>query len=137
MRTSISALLFTLIIACISCSSPGKTDGYPMDKKYWTPDDYKNVNLTLFNHSNAQEELPNLTDPELAPVYNKIVDTSNITVVADDPQVGTVNKEQFTSDMFDQYKELDRYYSVMDRDDNYKYPVELVGVEKFGLCLNI
>jgi hypothetical protein len=132
---TLTFLLATLLLLN-ACSSNKESSYYAMEKKYWDVQDYK-LAITQLNLNNSnQEELPNL-DNASTTIFNKIVDTSNISVVAADEQVGIAHRADFTSDLFDQYKNLVSAYAITDRTDKYKYPKELAEVLKFGLCLQL
>jgi hypothetical protein len=128
----IASLLF---FTC--CNSSEGSPDFPMDKKYWTADDYHTVNGTLFTLNYDKSELPNLDDPQTAAVFNKLVDTANISVVANDDQLGITYRGEFLKSMFQEYKDLVPKYSSLDKQDHYEYPREYVGILKFGLYLQV
>jgi hypothetical protein len=135
MRVLSSITVLLLILS--SCSSNKESSYYAMDKKYWDVQDYK-LAVSQVNINNLdQKELPNLDNPATAPIFNKMVDTSNISVVAADPQLGIKHRSDFTTELFDQYRSLVQDYAVADRTDKYKYPKEYAAVLKFGLCLQL
>jgi len=119
-----------------SCGS-SESSLFPIQKKYWTPEDYTNANAELTSLKYNNKELPNFDDPKTAPIFQKIVDTNNFSVVANDDQLGLEYRKDFTSNMFDEYRHLEGQYTETDRSDKYKYPLELVEIEKFGLALQI
>lgn len=123
-------------IACFLFASCGdKSSGnFPMEKKYWTPDDYETVNEELSALKYNNKELPNLLNPRSSAIFQKIVDTVNFSVVADDDQLGLQHRKEFLNNFFDQYKRLVDAYSGTDRTDKYQYPLELVEIGKFGLA---
>jgi len=108
-----------------------------MNKRYWTPDDYHAINTELISLKETEKELPNLDNPKTAPIFNKIVDTTNFSVVASDDQLGLKHRSEFMSDLFKEYRELASAYSIIDRKDKYQYPVEFVQILKFGLPLQV
>src|SRR5436190_11995290 len=105
-----------------------------MEKKYWTPDDYQTANEELSELKYHNKELPNLDNPKTVAIFQKITDTSNFSVVANDNQLGIQHRKEFLSNLFDQYKRLVDAYSETDRSDKYKYPLELIEIEKFDLA---
>jgi hypothetical protein len=136
MHKTYPAVLFSfLLILLCSCKGHKNSGAFPMKKKYWSPEDYHKVNNELTSLKYNEEELPRLDDPETEPVFKKIADTTNFSIVANDENLGIKHRSQFTSKMFDQYKELLSMYSDIDRQDKYEYPVEFVELLKFGLSL--
>jgi len=130
-------LFFALITLLINCGDDGSSDAFPLERKYWTPEDYRDVNSELSSLKFNEKELPNLDNPKTSPIFKKIVDTTNFSIVASDDQLGIKHRSEFTSDMFDQYKDLVSAYSGIDRKDKYQYPVEFVEILKFGLALQV
>jgi hypothetical protein len=108
-----------------------------MEKKYWTTEDYHAANNKLVAAKYNNKELPSLDNPKTAPIFNKLVDTSNISVVMTDPQLGITHRSKFASDMFSEYKTLNESYSLIDRTDKYQYPVEFAEIIKFGLFFQL
>jgi hypothetical protein len=127
-----AVLLFVLPIFIFSCGGD-ENGSYPVEKKYWTADDYNTVNGNLVAAKFNNKELPNLDNPKTAAIFNKIVDTNNISVVMNDNQLGITHRSKFASDMFKEYKDLTSNYSGIDRTDKYQYPVEFAEIIKFGL----
>jgi len=121
----------------ISCGGDKTSSAFPMKKKYWTPEDYKTVNDELTNLKYNNKELPNLDNPRTSPVFQKIVDTTNFSIVANDDQLGLQHRKEFLSDLFDQYRQLIEAYSGTERSDKYQYPLELIEIEKFGLAFQV
>ena len=136
-KAILNYIFASLILISFSCNDSNEAKPFPMEKKYWTVDDYHVANYEIMGLVNNQSELPNLDNPKTASIFEKLVDTSNFTVVTNDTTLGLTNREKTATDMFDQYKDLSRSYSTIDRQDKYKYPVEFVKVLKFGLTLQI
>lgn len=134
-KLRILSFLFFLLVA-FSCGN-SDSGSFQLKKKYWTPDDYITVNEELSSLKYNNKELPNLDDPKTAPIFQKIVDTNNFSIVVTDNQLGLEHRKEFISKMFDQYRQLADHYTETDRSDKYKYPLELVEIEKFGLALQI
>jgi hypothetical protein len=135
MKKTNSILLILILILLVRCG--GDDSSFPMSKKYWTPTDYHDVNSELTDLKYNNKELPNLDNPKTAPVFNKIVDTMNFSIVANDDQLGIKHRSEFLSNMFKEYRELVSDYSITDRKDKYQYPVEFVEILKFGLALQV
>lgn len=131
------SLLFFLPVLFVSCGGDNSSNGFPMEKKYWTPEDYATVNDQLTPLKYGGKELPNLDNPKTAAIFQKMVDTTNFSIIANDNQLGIEHRKQSMSQFFDQYKELVGAYTGTDRSDKYQYPLELVEIEKFGLALQV
>lgn len=131
--------LLTLLSAYLVFTGCGdkSSSNFPMEKKYWTPDDYETVNEELTALKYNDKELPNLENPKTAAIFQKIADTTNFSIVANDNQLGLQHRKEFLSKLFDQYRRLVDAYSGTDRTDKYQYPFELVEIEKFGLAFQI
>src|SRR5882757_8488316 len=136
-KLALNCLLLIIVLFCFSCGGSDENAGFPMDKKYWAAEDYHKANDQLLILNGNNSELPNLDNPKTASVFNKLVDTNNISVVANDNQLGLTNRTDFAKDIFSEYKDLARKYTGIDRQDKYKYPVELVRILKFGLALQV
>lgn len=130
-------LLMSLFSGLISCGSSDEYSAFPMEKKYWAPEDYRNANNALATLNYNKSELPNLDNPKTAPIFIKLVDTSNISVVANDNQLGITHRGEFLKKMFEEYKDLAAKYTSLDQKDKYQYPSELVSILKFGLYLQV
>jgi hypothetical protein len=65
------------------------------------------------------------------------VDPQNYLVVVNDTELGLNYKNDVVDEFFQQYKDLNDFYSGMDVQDKYVYAEELVAIEKFGLGLQI
>ena len=135
MKKISSPILWCVLLALLTACGDGSS--FPMKKKYWTPDDYRDVNSELTSLKFNEKELPNLDNPKTAPIFKKITDTTNFSIVANDDQLGIKHRSEFTSDMFTEYKDLFSAYSIIDRKDKYQYPVEFVEILKFGLVLQL
>ena len=125
-------LLLPLIISC-----GGNNSAFPVEKRYWSSDDYLIVNQELTSLKYNDKELPNLDNPETAPVFKKIIDTANFSVVINDNQLGIKHRSEFSTRLFEQYKDMVSAYSGIDRTDKYQYPLEYVEIFKFGLPLQL
>jgi hypothetical protein len=99
-----ATLLFVSANFLFSCGG-SENGSYPVDKKYWTPDDYNTVNGNLVAAKYNNKELPNLDNPKTAAIFTKIVDTNNISVVMNDSQLGLTHRSKFAADMFKEYKD--------------------------------
>jgi hypothetical protein len=123
-------ILFLFPLA--SCS-----DKFPVDKRYWTPEDYRAVLFEIEYETTIDEQYPRLSDPETAEVIKKLVDAENYKVMLDDPELGLNFKNEIAQEFFDHYRNMSKLYHVTDRQDKYVYPEEVAEIEKFGLGLQI
>jgi hypothetical protein len=108
-----------------------------MERPYWDPEDYNKVMFEIRASQVHGNKHPMLSDPETAPVFYKLVDRDNITVVGDDSALGVKFKSDYMSEMFVKYRELATLYLGMDREDHYVYDNELVEILKFGMFLQV
>lgn len=129
---------FLFVICCVvvilGCSSKQR---FPVDKRFWTPEDYQTVIFEIQYQTPKDELYPKFSDPENAVVIQKLVDAQNYLVVADDKELGLNYKNEVTKEFFHKYRDLYDTYKGMDVQDKYIYPEELIAVEKFGLGLQI
>jgi hypothetical protein len=136
MKKILPNFLIASFVLFTSCGDK-TSNAFPMEKKYWTPDDYEiaNEELTALKYNN--KELPNLDNPNTSAIFKKITDTSNFSIVANDNQLGLQHRKEFLSKLFEQYKQLVDAYSGTDRSDKYQYSLELIEIEKFGLAFQV
>jgi hypothetical protein len=137
MKKAKCTVLFSALLILLAGCGGDNSSSFPMGKKYWTPEDYHDVNSELTNLKFNEKELPNLDNPKTATVFKKIADTIHFAIVANDDQLGIKHRSEFMSDMFNQYRELVSSYSIIDRKDKYQYPVEFIQILKFGLALQV
>lgn len=133
MRRFVFVALFAF--SFFGCSS--RMDNFPMEKRFWTPDDYDQVITEIRYRTPDGDKFPMLADPELGSVFRKLIDKENISVVVEDQALGLKHRAKFSSAMFDKVRDLVQTYSVMDREDKFIYDVELVEVLKFNLFLQL
>lgn len=120
--------LCTFMMACES--------RYPMDKPFWTTEDYRTVWLALENTPD-DEQLPRLSDPETAPVFQKIVDPRNYEAVLEDTELGLTYRSKMSGEFFDRFKYILELYSAMDVQDQYIYPEEFATFKNFFLGFQV
>lgn len=126
----ISALL--LIYSCSSIE-----DKYPIEKRYWDNEDYKDVVRTLRFGIEPDEKIPSLTTPDKRVVFEKLVDEQNYKVVLDDKELGTKYRSEIASEFFKRWKDMNQIYRATNRKDQYIYDRELIKVWHFGLGLQL
>src|SRR5690606_27389081 len=129
--------LIQLTLCLVILSSCGQQSRFPLDKRYWDVNDYDQVIFEIEFKTPEGEAYPSLSDPELSPVFNKLVDKENVSVVVTDEALGLRHRSQFAEEMFEQCRDLTKIYSVMDREDKFVYDREFVETLKFMLFVEI
>jgi len=137
MKKYLSAVLLFIAAGCLFSCGGSDTAKYPVEKKYWTPEDYNTANDNIVAAKYNNRELPNLDNPKTADIFLKLVDTNNTSVVMNDDQLGITHRAKFGNDMFTEYKNLYENYSIIDRTDKYQYSAEFAEILKFGLHLQL
>ena len=135
MRLS-NLLLFITSIVAFACST-GKYSDLPLEKRYWTPDDYEDVVLELLFPTNKDEKLPTLDDPETRIIVEKLIDEENFKVILDDEELGVKYRNEIGEDYFREWRKMNDIYTQLDRQDKFIYPLEYVECFKFGLGLQL
>jgi hypothetical protein len=129
MQSLISIFLCTAFFACES--------RFPVEKRFWTPDDYYQVWHELNYNTPEGEEYPRFSNPETAEVFRKIVDRQNYEVILEDSQLGLNFRNEVSQKFFDHIKDIGDLYGGMDRQDKYVYPEELAAIRNFFLGFQI
>jgi hypothetical protein len=132
MRKKYFIMLSTLILL-ISCNN--KEEKFPIEKRYWTVDDYENVVRELRYATKPDESLPRFNDPETKIVIEKLTDEENFRVVLNDKELGLTHKSETAQKFFDVWRSLNETYSLLDKKDMYVYEKESLEIWKFGLEL--
>lgn len=130
--------LIFVITSCFlfSCGN-GIDSRFPMDKRFWEPEDYKNVYRKIRYNNPEGERYPELKNGETAPAFKKIVDRQNFKVVLEDTELGLSHRNSLATDFFNATKDFSKIYSATDRQDRFVYGMELVEFYKFFLDLQI
>jgi hypothetical protein len=126
-------LMVTLLAVQLSNCTSKLSENYHMDKKYWDVSDYGDAIRQLKYNTPKEEGLPRLSDPVTAPVFNKLVDKQNVSVVLSDDKLGLKHRNEIAQKFFKSANEIENIYRVTDIQDKYVYPVELVRAIEFGL----
>lgn len=135
MKKSNSILVLLLAVLFISCDK--KNESFPLDKKYWDLEDYKEAVLELRFGIKEDEKLPSFSDPETKPIVDKLTDQQNFEVILDDQALGLKHKNEMAQQFFDVWKDMTTIYNITDRTDKYVYEQEMLAVHKFGLGLQL
>jgi len=136
------SLIISLTLLNFSCNNESKPEEqqlsttFPMQKQYWDVADYDAI-LSELSVYQEGKKLPNLSDPNTAPAFSKLIDVNNVAVVVEDTTLGTIHRSNFASEMFDNYKDLYDDYSKLDREDKYIYPSEIAEIVLFGVYTQI
>lgn len=125
-------LFFFLIFSCNSIE-----DKYPINKRYWTNEDYETVVRELRFGIEPDEKIPSLSTPDTRVVFEKLVDEQNYKVVLDDDKLGTKYRSEIATEFFNRWKDMNQIYRGTDRQDHYIYDRELIKVWHFGLGLQL
>jgi hypothetical protein len=126
-------LALVLGILMASCeSSPDYTALYRMEKPYWDADDYSNA-IYKINATADGSKKPCYSDPATAPVFMRLANIENVSVIVEDEALGIKHRSEFAEAMFHHGGDMVDEYSTMNREDKFEYPMELVEVMKFHL----
>jgi len=134
---SIIPVSLTLMVLLLSgCGSEDLSDKFRLNKKYWDLADYDSA-IRNIRYGNKNEKKPCYAVAEKAPIFRKLVDKNNLSVIIEDDQLGINHRAEFTSRMFKHCQAMEEIYGDVDREDRFIYPVEFVDVLKFGLYLQL
>lgn len=126
-------LILFILFSIVSCEK--KNDKFPIAKRFWTIDDYKNVVTELRFGYKPDEKLPTLDDSESKLIVEKLIDIQNFKVILDDKELGTKYKNEVAEAFFTAWKDMIEIYNIQDKKDMYVYEVEYLETFKFGLEL--
>ena len=121
------------VMGLIASCGPKLPDNYHMDKKYWNVDDYNDALHYMKYTLKNEEGYPRLSDPLTAPVFNKLVDTQNVSVILEDESLGLKYRDKVAGGFWNVSKDILKLYQKTDIQDKYVYPVELVRSIEFFL----
>ncbi len=134
----ITSKYFLLVIICLTLTNC-KTEEheFPVEKRYWTTEDYDNVIRELRFGYEPDETLPTFDSPSHRIIVEKLTDHQNYKVVLDDNELGMKHRNDVATTFFNKYKDMSRIYTARDRKDKYLYDMEMLAVEQFGLGLQL
>lgn len=124
-------LLFFIMIAILAGCKSGLPDRYHMDRRYWTPDDYREALNQIEFYTPDNEGNPRLSDPETSAVFDKLANKENVSVILEDTTLGLEHRYDVAKKFFDVARDLWRDYEKLDIQDKYVYPVEFARVSDF------
>mgnify|MGYP003683249515 CR=1 FL=1 len=133
--TKIKILL--VIITGIMLTNCGNEERFPLNKRYWTVDDYTSVISELRYGYKDDDKLPTLNNPETRRIVEKFTDEQNFLVVLEDEELGLKYKNQVAEDFFMKWKLMIDIYNQLDRKDKYVYELEMLATYHFGLSLQL
>ncbi|SMD35069.1 hypothetical protein SAMN04488029_2323 [Reichenbachiella faecimaris] len=128
--------LFILFSFMLSCGN-GVESRFPMEKRFWNPEDYKEVYREIRFNTPEGERYPELKNPDTAPVFKKLIDRQNYMAVLNDEQLGLSHRNEIASNFFDEFRSYSDVYYSTNRQDKFVYGMELVELYKFGLDLQV
>ncbi|UII26140.1 hypothetical protein LVD15_23010 [Fulvivirga maritima] len=131
----IKYLLFISI--CFALTNCSEKHDYPLDKRYWTLEDYNKVVLDLNYGYEEDEKLPTLDDPDTRIIVEKLTDEGNFKVILDDEELGLKHRNEVGEKFFNQWRDMADIYDQLDRKDHYMYEEEMLAVYQFGLGLQL
>lgn len=128
---------FAFVIAAgllfASCESGPDTNAlYRMEKQYWDADDYNNA-IYRINSTQAGQKKPCYAVPETAPIFAKLANKENVAVIVGDEALGVKHRADFAEAMFNHSRNMIEEYNVLDREDKFEYPQEMVDMLTFHL----
>ena len=129
-------LLLALSISLTNCEDNNKKE-FPINKRYWTVDDYDDVTRTLRFGYEPDEELPSFDNPETRIIVEKFTDPQNYLVILDDKDLGVEHRNKIAQKFFNKWQDMINVYNVRDKKDNFIYEKEMLKVYHFGLGLQI
>jgi hypothetical protein len=126
------AVMLVALALCFSCKSK-LPENYHMDRRYWNLSDYDEaINYIKYSIPEGQG-YPRLTDPLTAPVFIKLVDKQNVSVILEDNSLGLKHKRAAAEGFFKYSEDMMEIYRKFDKQDKFIYPIELVKATEFGL----
>lgn len=128
-------VLLSIVLICatlFSCESR-----FPVDKRFWTPDDYRKVWYEINYKTPKGEEYPRFSNPETAAVVRKIVDRENYSTILEDPELGLNYKSKVSQEFFERIRDIAEIYGVMDVQDKFVYAEELAEIRSFFMGFQI
>jgi hypothetical protein len=131
-----ACILATLLSILSGCSSDPLAE-FHMEKRFWTPEDYSAAMSLIQFHTTPGQKMAGYSSPDRKAVFAKLMDVNNFKVVLDDTVLGLKHRGEFSVQMFQSYKDMHTMYSVLDNQDKYIYPQELVDITDFGMQLQI
>jgi hypothetical protein len=126
------------LITVMSCAMLFACESrFPVEKRFWTPDDYEEVWNELNYNTPKGEEYPRFSNPETAEVVRKIVDPRNYEAILEDSELGLNYRSEVSQEFFEHIKYIMDLYGGMDVQDKFIYAEELAEMRTFFLGFQI
>jgi len=129
--------IFLCVVASIAFINCETKERFPLSKRYWDVEDYKEAANELRFGYKSDEKLPTFDNPETRLIVTKLTDKQNFMVVLNDPELGLSYKNEIATDFFESWRILVPVYNQLDRKDIYIYDKELLAVYQFGMALQL
>lgn len=126
---------FVMIAIVFTSCKKDNLENVTAEKSHWDAEDYEEAYREIRFNTPEGEKYPGLNYH--AEIFNKIIDTESLSAVLDDEKLGLSFRNEFAEKMFQTYKKFDEIYSVLDRQDKYIYPVELIKIKTWGLFVEM
>lgn len=133
--SKIRVLVLSFFMLFIACQS--KTSEYPIEKRYWTVEDYENVIRHIKYGLKPGQKPPTFSNPETKIIVEKLTDQNNYLVILDDDELGIKYRDKIAEDYFRVWKDMSTIYGGFDKKDKFLYEKEYLKVWHFGLELQI
>lgn len=139
MKNKITSLFAFLLITIllISCNEKSSHNYPPLDKRYWTIEDFENASREIQYNYSGEDELPNFKNSETKPILDKLLDTNNFKVVLEDNELGIKYRNEIATRFFEAWRNISNTYSSLDKKDKYIYEDEHIAVINYGLELQL
>jgi hypothetical protein len=110
---------------------------FPLDKRYWTIDDYDKAIFEIRYVYENDEKKPSFDDPKSRAIIQKLTDEQNFKIVLNDKELGLKYRNDLSMEFFNHWKDMNQIYQTLDRQDKYIYDKEMLAVWHFGLNLQL
>jgi hypothetical protein len=110
---------------------------FPVDKRFWDPNDYRKVWHELNYETPKGEEYPRFSNPETAEVVKKIIDRQNYEVILEDSELGLNYRSEVSQEFFERIRDIIELYGGMDIQDKFVYAEELAEMRNFFLGFQV
>lgn len=110
---------------------------FPVDKRYWDTNDYRDAILELRFGYEDDEKKPTFDNPEQRIIVEKLTDEQNFKIVLNDKELGLKHRNDVATEFFSHWKDMHQIYQATDRKDRYLYDIEMLAVWQYGLNLQL
>jgi len=134
--TIIKYILVGLVFLTLTNCKTEKNE-YPLDKRYWDTEDYKDAILNLRFGYKDDEKKPTFDNPEQRIIVQKLTDEQNFKIVLKDNELGLKHRNDVATEFFKNWQNMHQVYQATDRKDKYIYDIEMLAVWQYGLSLQL